>query len=154
MVGGRARDHAAASPSEVARFEAEALTTRANLNRLMDLTGRRIDRAHPHRKLTKLVLDMDSSVSEPRGQQQGSAYHVHFGCTCSHPLFVFDQLGDPERAMLRRGIPHGARSWRRARLPVIARCRGLDIPKFGPSGLIRRLRRSPLSPAGGGEGRQ
>src|SRR5918995_5031490 len=55
VVGGRARDHPAASTSEIARFETDTLTTRANLNRLMDLTGRRIDRAHPHRKLTKLV---------------------------------------------------------------------------------------------------
>src|SRR5512135_970232 len=36
-VGGRARDHAAASTSEIARFETEVLTTRENLNRLMDL---------------------------------------------------------------------------------------------------------------------
>ena len=25
---------------------------------------------------------------------EGSAYNGHFGCTCYHPLFVFDQLGD------------------------------------------------------------
>ena len=47
----------------VARCETEALTTRENLNRLMDLSGRWIDRAHRHRKLTKVVLDMDSWVS-------------------------------------------------------------------------------------------
>ena len=103
VVGGRARDHAAASTSEIARFETETLTTRENLNRLMDLSGQWIDRAHRHRKLTKLVLDMDSSVSETYGQQQGSAYNGHFGCTCYHPLFVFNQFGDLERVMLRRG---------------------------------------------------
>jgi hypothetical protein len=31
------------------------------------------------------------------GEQEGSAYNGHFGCTCYHPLFVFNQLGDVER---------------------------------------------------------
>ena len=87
VVGGRARDHAAASTSEVARFETETLATRANLGRLMGLSGRWIDLAHRNRKLSNLVLDMDSSVSETYGHQQGSAYNGHFGCTCYHPLF-------------------------------------------------------------------
>src|SRR5512147_621480 len=130
VVGGRARDHAAASTSEIARFETETLTTRENLNRLMDLSGQRIDRAHRHRKLTKIVLDMDSSVSETYGQQQGSAFNGHFGCTCYHPLFVFNQFGDLERGMLRRGNQHSAKFWRRVLLPVIARYREMKIPKF------------------------
>src|SRR5436309_451201 len=46
VVGGRARDHTAASTSEIGRFETEALTIRQNLNRLMDLPGVWIDRAH------------------------------------------------------------------------------------------------------------
>src|SRR5262245_50910265 len=71
VVGGRARDHTAASTSEIARFETETLSSPTNLRRLMDLSGQWIDRAHRHRKLTKLVLDMDSSVSETYGQQQG-----------------------------------------------------------------------------------
>src|SRR5512143_2898889 len=68
VVGGRARDHTVASTSEVARFETETLTTPANLNRLMDLSGRWIDHAHRRRNLTRLVRDMDSSVSETYGQ--------------------------------------------------------------------------------------
>jgi hypothetical protein len=96
----------------------------------MDLSGRWIDRAHQHRKLTRLVLDMDSSVSETYGQQQGSAYNGHFGCTCYHPLFVFNQFGDLERVMLRRGNHHSAKFWRRVLLPVMARYRDLNIPKF------------------------
>jgi hypothetical protein len=39
----------------------------------MDLSGQWIDRAHHHCKLTKLILDMDSSVSETYGHQQGRA---------------------------------------------------------------------------------
>src|SRR6478672_9060109 len=75
VVGGRARDHAAASTSEIGRFETETLTTRENLNRLMDLPGEWVDRAHRHRKLTRIVLDMGSSVSETYGRQQGSAFN-------------------------------------------------------------------------------
>src|SRR3954451_1037061 len=94
VVGGRARDKSAASTSEIGRFETETLTTRANLNRLMDLSGRWIDRAHRNRKLSNLVLDMDNSVSESYGHPQGTAYNGHLGCTCYHPPFVFHQFGD------------------------------------------------------------
>jgi hypothetical protein len=130
IVGGQARDNTAASTSEVAGFETESLSSPANLKRLMDLSGQWIDRVHQHRKLTKLVLDMDSSVSETYGHQQGSPYNGHFGCTCYHPLFVFNQFGDLERLMLRRGNHHSAKFWRRVLLPVIARYRDLKIPTF------------------------
>ena len=69
----------------------------------MDLSGRWIERANRQRKPARLVLDMDSSVSETYGRQQGSAYNGHFACLCYHPLFVFNQFGDLERVMLRRG---------------------------------------------------
>ena len=63
VVGGRAKDTQAASTSEMARFETETLSSKENLKHLMGLSGQWIDRAHQHRKLTKLILDMDSSVS-------------------------------------------------------------------------------------------
>jgi hypothetical protein len=63
-LGGRAKDNTAASASEMAGFETETLSTNENFKHLMDLSGQRIDQAHQHRKLTKLILDMDSSVSE------------------------------------------------------------------------------------------
>ena len=34
---------------------------------------------------------MDSSVSPTHGEQEGTAYNGHFGCTCYHPLFLFNQ---------------------------------------------------------------
>ena len=37
---------------------------------------------------------MDSSVSPTYGRQQGSAYNGHFACSCYHPLFLFNQIGD------------------------------------------------------------
>ena len=130
VVGGRAKDATAASTSEMARFETETLSTQENLKRLTDLPGTWIDQAHRHRKVTKLILDMDSSVSETYGHQQGMAYNGHFECTCYHPLFLFNQFGDLERVMLRRGNHASAKFWRRVLLPVIERYRGRDIPKF------------------------
>jgi hypothetical protein len=44
-------------------------------------------------------------------------------------MFLFNQHGDLEWAMLRRGNHHSAKFWRRALLPVIERNRRLDIPK-------------------------
>src|SRR5262245_17946714 len=79
VVGGRARDTTAASTSEMARFETKTLSTKENLKFLMDLSGKWIVQAHRHRKLTKLILDMDSSVSETYGHQEGTAYNGHFG---------------------------------------------------------------------------
>jgi hypothetical protein len=130
VVGGRTKDNQAASTSEMARLETETLSTKENLKFLMDCSGQWIDQAHQHRKLNKLILDMDSSVSETYDHQEGSAYNGHFACTCYHPLFLFNQLGDLERVLLRRGNRASAKYWRRVLLPVIDRYRGLDIPKF------------------------
>jgi len=130
VVGGRAKDATAASTSEMARFETETLSTKENLKHLMDLPGKWIDHSHRHRNLTKLILDMDSSVSETYGHQEGTAYNGHFECSCYHPAFVFNQFGDLERVMLRRGNHASAKFWRRALSPVIERYRGRDIPKF------------------------
>ncbi len=132
VVGGRAAqaDKEAASTSGVGRFETETLSAKSNLTALMDLSGEWIDKAHQRRPLKQLILDLDSSVSETYGKQEGTAYNGHFECTCYHPLFLFNQLGDVERCMLRRGNHASAKFWRRVLLPVIERYRHLDIPKF------------------------
>jgi Transposase DDE domain group 1 len=130
VVGGRAKDTQAASTSEMARFETETLSTKDNLKHLMDLSGKWIDQAHQHRKLTKLILDLDSSVSETYGHQEGTAYNGYFECTCYHPLFLFNQFGDLERVLLRRGNHASAKFWRRVLLPVIERYRDRAIPKY------------------------
>ena len=77
VVGGRAvlADKHAASTSEVGRFETEILSKKDNLKKLMDLSGQWIDKVHQRRRLRELILDMDSSVSETYGQQEGSAYN-------------------------------------------------------------------------------
>ena len=55
---------------------------------------------------------MDRSVSPTHGEQEGTACNGHFGCTCYHPLFVFNQFGDLERCSLRQGNVHSAHEWR------------------------------------------
>ena len=132
VVGGRASqpEKQAASASEVGRFETETLSSQRNLTALMDLSGQWIDQVHQRQPLKQLILDMDSSVSETYGRQQGTAYNGHFECLCYHPLFLFNQFGDLESVMLRRGNNASAKFWRRVLLPVIARYRHLSIPKF------------------------
>src|SRR6516165_7235710 len=101
VVGDRATDGTAASASQMGRFETEWLSRAENLSALADLLGQWIDKVHQRRPPRMIVLDMDSSESPTYGEQEGSAYNGHFGCTCYHPLFVFNQLGDVERCALR-----------------------------------------------------
>ena len=123
IVGGRAVDDQAASTSQMGRFETEVLTHKSNLTALADLSGRWIDAVHARRPSNTVVLDMDSSVSPTYGDQEGTAYNGHFGCTCYHPLFVFNQFGDLERCALRSGNVHSADNWRAVLEPVVARYR-------------------------------
>jgi len=46
--------------------------------------------------MKKLVLDMDSSVSETYGRQEGTAYNGHFGCMLLSSPICFNQFGDVE----------------------------------------------------------
>jgi hypothetical protein len=116
-------DRAAASTSQMGRFETAWLSSEANLAALADLSGAWIDRVHERKPQTTIVLDMDSSVSETHGAQEGTAYNGHFACMCYHPLFVFNQFGDLERCALRPGNAHSADGWKDVLEPVIARYR-------------------------------
>ncbi len=113
VVGGRAKTKEAASTSEMSRFETEMLSSKKNLTALMDLSGSWIDLVQQCAPLDKLILDLDSSVSATHGEQQGSAYNGYFECLCYHPLFLFNQYGDLEWAMLRGGNHNSAKFWRR-----------------------------------------
>jgi hypothetical protein len=124
IVGREGLDRLAASGSEMGRFETGWLATEANLAALTGLSGAWIDRVHGRRPPDGIVLDMDSSESPTHGGQEGSAWNGHFGCTCYHPLFVFNQFGDLERCALRPGNVHSADAWRSVLEPVIARYRG------------------------------
>ena len=109
------------------RFETELLANNENLAALADLSGMWIDRVHDHDPPRRVVLDMDSSVSPTFGEQEGTAYNGHFGCTCYHPLFVFNQFGDLERCALRPGNVHSAHGWRDVLVPVVERYKGRAI---------------------------
>jgi Transposase DDE domain group 1 len=124
VVGDRAVREAAASASQMGRFETEWLTRPENLAALADLPGRWIDRVHSRDQPRIVILDLDSSESPTHGEQEGSAYNGHFGCTCYHPLFLFNQFGDLERCALRPGNVHSADGWRAVLEPVVARYRG------------------------------
>ena len=120
----------AASSSQMARFETEWLATDANMEALSDLSGVWIDRVHARKPPDGIILDMDSLQSPTHGEQEGSAYNGHFGCTCYHPLFVFNQFGDLERCRLRPGNVHSAEDWRVVLEPVIARYRERGIALY------------------------
>jgi hypothetical protein len=123
VVDRQGLDRAAASTSQMGRFETAWLSSEANIAALTDRSGAWIDRVHARRPQTTIVLDMDSSVSETHGAQEGSAYNGHFACTCYHPLFVFNQFGDLERCTLRPGNVHSADGWCDVLEPVVARYR-------------------------------
>jgi hypothetical protein len=130
VVGGRARDKLGASTSEMGRFETEFLTRPENTAALTEMPGLWVDRVRERVRRTELILDMDSSQSETYGEQEGSAWNGHFRCTCYHPLFLFNQDGDLERAMLREGNVHSANEWRKVLEPVVERYSGRRIERF------------------------
>ena len=130
VVGGRATEHTAASTSQMGRFETEVLTQPGNLKALTKLSGKWIDRLRERQPMRELILDMDSSVSETYGEQEGTAYNGHFGCTCYHPLFCFNQFGDVEQSLLREGNVHSAKDWRAVLEPVVARYQGRNMRRY------------------------
>ncbi len=123
IIGGKASKGLGASPSQMGRFETSWLARPENLATLADLPGLWIDRVAKRRPRGRVVLDMDSSVSPTHGDQEGSVWNGHFGCTCYHPLFVFNQHGDLERCALRPGNVHSADGWETVLKPVVTRYR-------------------------------
>jgi len=130
VVGGRAKARSAASTSQMGRFETEVLTDPHHVEALMDLSGKWVDRLREPKPVREVILDLDSSVSETYGEQEGTAYNGHFGCTCYHPIFCFNQFGDLERALLREGNVHSADDWHSVLEPVVARYRDPDIRRL------------------------
>ena len=124
IIGGKAAKGSGASPSQMGRFETNWLAKPENLTTLTDLSGSWIDQVAKRRSCKRVVLDLDSSVSPTHGDQESSVWNGHFGCTCYHPLFVFNQYGDLERCALRPGNVHSADGWEDVLKPVVARYRG------------------------------
>jgi hypothetical protein len=130
IVGRDGLDHAAASSSQMGRFETEWLASDANLETLADLSGAWIDRIHDRKPPRGIILDRDSSESPTHGEQEGSAWNGHFNCICYYPLFLFNQYGDLECCRLRPGNVHSAENWRLVLEPVIARYRGRGVDLY------------------------
>src|SRR4029453_3135720 len=133
IVGREGLERWAASSSQIGRFETEWLASEANLAALMDLPGAWIDQVHGPTPPEGIVLDMDSSESPTHGDQQGSAWNGHFGCTCYHPLFLFNQFGDLERSPLRPGLRPQCRG-----LAPGVRAGNCSLPRAGPRSLLPR----------------
>jgi|TARA_B100000959_G_scaffold21683_1_gene21009 hypothetical protein len=130
IVGGKAVERQAASASQMGRFETKLLASDVNVEVLADMSGAWINRVHDRRPPKMIILDLDSSVSPTHGEQEGKAYNGHFGCTCYHPLFLFNQFGDLERCSLRPGNVHSAHGWREVLEPVVARYRERNIRRY------------------------
>ena len=122
----------AASTNTMSRFETEVLTQDGNVEGLGRLNAAWVDRAMRHTAHRRVILDMDSSESPVHGEQEGASYNGHFGSTCYHPLFVFNQFGDCEGAMLRAGNVHSAHRWRDVLDPILSR--------YGATGVRRYFR--------------
>jgi hypothetical protein len=130
VIGERAKNKTAGSVSQMGRFETGILTQPDTLKVLMSLPGKWVDQVRRRKPVTKLILDMDSSDSPTYGNQEGSAYNGHFGYTCYHPLFCFNQFGDVEGALLRKGNVSSADHWRSVLEPIVDRYHQEDIPRF------------------------
>jgi hypothetical protein len=130
IVGGRAVTAQAASTSQMGRFETGVMTQPDNLGSLVSLSGMWVDRIAERRPMTAVMLDMDSRVSPTYGEQDGTAYNGHFGCTCDHQLFVFNQFGDLERCVLRPGNVHSADGRHDVLEPVVARYRKREMRHY------------------------
>src|SRR6266568_5185877 len=78
IVGGKAAQGCAASPSQMGRFETRWLAASENLSALANLSGQWIDLVHGRRPPRGIVLDMDSSVSPTHGEQEMSVWNGHY----------------------------------------------------------------------------
>ncbi len=119
VVGRRAMEKQAASSNILNRFETEALVTEENLRGLEQLNTQWIDQAMARTPHQRVILDMDSSESPVYGEQEGAAYNGHFETVCYHPLFLSNEFGDCEGAMLRPGNVHSAERWRQVLEPIV-----------------------------------
>ena len=112
------------------RFETQMLSVENNLQALSEVNGRWVERALQKTTHRRIILDMDSSASPVHGEQEASAYNGHFGCTCYHPLFCFNQFGDCEGFMLRPGNVHSADRWKEMLEPIVARYEKKKVRKY------------------------
>ena len=130
LTGKRAPNKQAASVNTMGRFETKILTQHENLGNLSDINGKWVQKAMGKTPHQRIILDLDSSESPVHGAQEGSAYNGHFGSTCFHPLFCFNQWGDCEGELLRPGNVHSADRWKEVLEPIVKRYESENIRKY------------------------
>ena len=108
----------------MSRFETEVLAHEENLEGLARPTTQCVDRAMQHTPHRRIILGMDSSESPVHGHQEGAAYNGHFASVWYHHLFLFNEYGDCEGALLRPGNVHRAERWRELLEPTVERYQG------------------------------
>jgi len=69
-------------------------------------------------------------VSPTHGDQEETAWNKYFGCSCYHPLFVFNQFGMLEHCASRPGNVHSAHGWQEVLPPVIERYANRNITRL------------------------
>ena len=82
--GSRVQERDLPAARQVNRFETEILTSRKNLKSLMDVPGKWIERIRRRRSLDKLILDLNSSVSQTYGRQE-RWHHLWCEGAAEHP---------------------------------------------------------------------
>lgn len=88
---------------------------------LLTLARRRMLRKHGHQRI--MVLDVDATLHETHGHQQGAAYNGYYEAEGYHPLYAFTDTGDLVGVMLRPGNTHSAKDVRRFLRPILAELR-------------------------------
>ncbi|MFC1979570.1 transposase [Chloroflexota bacterium] len=127
VVGRRAMEKQAASSNTMSRFETEDLVTEENLRGLEQLNTQWEDHAMAQTSHQRVILDMDSSESPVYGEREGAAYNGPFETVCYHPLFLFNEFGDREGAMLRSVNVHSTERWRQVLEPIVERYRKTGV---------------------------
>ena len=120
----------AASANTMGRFETRMLSVKDNSKPFRKSMANGWNEHWRRPLIDESFWIMDSSASPVHGEQEDSAYNGHFGCTCYHPLFCFNQFGDCEGAMLRPGNVHSADRWNELLEPIVARYEKKKVRKY------------------------
>jgi hypothetical protein len=91
---------------------------------LLDRSGSRAQAAEEDHSRHRQLGEPDARPPGRLGLQRPLRLHL------LHPLFCFNQFGDLERSLLRRGNVHSAEDWRAVLAPVVARYRERRLRRY------------------------
>jgi len=118
------KDHRfGASQSMLSRLENDILGNAVGLEALDGALTRATDALLKRKNKKRLIIDLDSTVDQAHGKQEGVAYNGHFAKNCFHPLFCFSSEGDCLAAKLRPGNVHSADGALEFIKPIVGRYR-------------------------------